>query len=118
VFVHAGDEESYEALQRRIDALQGSLPDRTGNATLALRFNQLSRWFPPPVLWLAIGLVSLAVRRPANALVLSAPAIAAFIVIVLSALAIAAIPHYSVPVAPAFALLGAAALFAPKKTQR
>lgn len=97
VFVHAGDEERYRALHRRIDALQANLPDRTGNATLARRFNQSSRWFPPPVLWLAIGLVALAVRRPANALALSAPAIAAFMVIVLSALAIAAIPHYSVP---------------------
>jgi hypothetical protein len=118
VFVHAGDEERYEALQRRIDALQGSLPDRTGNATLALRFNQFSRWFPPPVLWLAIGLVALVVRRPTNALAVSAPAIAAFIVIVLSALAIAAIPHYSVPVTPAFALYGAGALLGLRSADR
>ena len=118
VFVRAGDEVRYRALHRRIDALQGNLPDRTGNATLARRFNQSSRWFPPPVLWLAIGLVALAVRRPSNALELSAPAIAAFIVIVLSALAIAAIPHYSVPVTPAFALLGAAALLGPVAVRR
>ena len=98
--------------------LQANLPDRTGNATLARRFNQSSRWFPPPVLWLAIGLVALAVRRSANALALSAPAIAAFMVIVLSALAIAAIPHYSVPVTPAFALLGAAALLGPVTVRR
>jgi Dolichyl-phosphate-mannose-protein mannosyltransferase len=117
VFVHAGDEERYRALHGRIEELESNLPDRAGNATLARRFNQSSRWFPPPVLWLAIGLVALAVRRPANALVLSAPAIAAFIVIVLSALAIAAIPHYSVPVTPAFALLGAAALLAAKPTR-
>jgi hypothetical protein len=117
VFVHAGDEERYRALHRRIDELHSSLPDRAGSATLALRFNQSSRWFPPPVLWLAVGLVALAVRRPANVLAMSAPGIAAFVVIVLSALAIAAIPHYSVPVTPAFILLGAAALLGPRRTE-
>jgi hypothetical protein len=70
------------------------------------------------VLWLAIGLVALAVRRPANALALSAPAITAFIVVVLSALAIAAIPHYSVPVTPAFVLLAAGALLGLRSADR
>lgn len=114
VFVHEGDEERYRALHRRIDSLEGNLPDRAGNETLALRLNQSSRWFPPPVLWLVIGLVALAMRRPANALAMSVPGIAAFTVIVLSALAIAAIPHYSVPVTPAFALLAAGALVGPR----
>lgn len=110
VFVKEGDEERHQALHRRIDELAGNLPDRAGNATLALRFNQSSRWFPPPVLWLGAGLVAFLLRRPANALAMSTPAIAALIVIVLSALVIAAVPHYSVPVAPAFALLAAGAL--------
>ncbi len=118
VFVHEGDEERYQALHRRIEELAGNLPDRAGNATLALRLNQSSRWFPPPVLWLALGLVCLVIRRPGNALAMSTPALAAFIVIVLSALAIAAIPHYSVPVAPAFFLLGAAAMLAPAARAR
>ena len=113
VFVHEGDEERYLALHRRIEELASNLPDRAGSATLALRLNQSSRWFPPPVLWLALGLVFVVIRRPRNALAMSTPALAAFIVIVLSALAIAAIPHYSVPVAPAFLLFGAAAMFAP-----
>jgi hypothetical protein len=117
VFVHEGDEERYRALHRRIDELQSNLPTRTGNATLALRFNQSSRWFPPPVLWLAVGLIALVVRRPANVLAMSAPGIAAFVVIVLSALAIAAIPHYSVPVTPAFALLAATALVGRRRAE-
>jgi CHASE2 domain-containing sensor protein len=91
------------------------MPTRKGNASLALRLNQSSRWFPPPALWLAVGLVALWVRRPAAALALATPAIAAFIVIVLSALAIAAVPHYSVPVAPAFLLLGAGALLGARR---
>lgn len=118
VFVHEGDEERYQALHVRIAELSGSLPDRAGNPTLALRLNQSSRWFPPPVLWLVLGLVGLVVGRPRNALAMSTPALAALIVIVLNALAIAAIPHYSVPVAPAFFLLGAGALLAPAARTR
>lgn len=115
VFVNAGDQERYDALHRRIEELRRNLPDRTGRTTLALRLNQSSRWFPPPVLWLAVGLIGLCFRHPANALALGAPAIAALIVIVLSALAIAAVPHYAVPVTPGFLLLAAGALFAPRR---
>ena len=115
VFVNAGDEERHAALQRRISELSSTLPTREGNSTLALRLNQSSRWFPPPVLWLALGLVGLSVRRPASALALATPAIAAFIVIVLSALAIAAIPHYSVPVTPACLLLGVGGLLGQRR---
>ncbi|MGH3136162.1 MAG: hypothetical protein ACRDPV_06690 [Gaiellaceae bacterium] len=118
VFVHEGDAERHAALHRRISELSSNLPTREGNATLALRLNQSSRWFPPPVLWLALGVIGLAIRRPLNALAMSTPAIAACIVIVLSALAIAAIPHYSVPVTPAFLLLGSGGLLAPRRTKR
>ncbi len=110
VFVHEGDEERYEALHRRIAELSGNLPDRAGTATLALRLNQSSRWFPPPVLWLALGLVGLAVRRPSNALAMGTPAVASLVIVFLSALAIASVPHYTVPAAPAFVLLAAGAL--------
>ncbi|MDH4339963.1 MAG: glycosyltransferase family 39 protein [Thermoleophilia bacterium] len=115
VFVRAGDEERYNALHRRIDELWSSLPDRQGSAYLALRFNQSSRWFPPPVLWLALGLVGLALRRPANALALATPAIAALVLIVVNALAIAAVPQYAVPAAPAFMLLAAGALVGARR---
>jgi hypothetical protein len=115
VFAHEGDEERYGALHRRMGELWSNLPERKGNAYLALRLNQLSRWFPPPVLWLAVGIGLLAVRRPRNALALATPATAALVVIALNALAIASVPHYSVPVAPAFALLAAGTLLGPRR---
>jgi hypothetical protein len=116
VFVHPGDEERYAELHRRIEELASNLPDREGEQSLARRINQLSRVFPPPLLWIAAALVALVIRRPANVVALSAPAIAAVVVIVMSALAIAAVPHYAVPGAPAFALLVAGALLGPRRS--
>jgi hypothetical protein len=110
VFVHPGDQARYEELNRRRTELAGSFPDRRGSATLTHRLNQSSRWYPPPILWLVVGVAALAIRRPVGALALATPVVAALIVIVLSALGLPAEPHYTVPVAPAFVLLAAAAL--------
>jgi hypothetical protein len=116
VFDHPGDAARYAALHRRIDELARNLPDRAGSATLALRMNQASRWYPPPVLWLLAGLVAVAIRRPRDVLALSTPSIAALIVIVVSATGVPAVPHFSVPVMPAFALFMGGALFGPRRT--
>jgi Glycosyltransferase family 87/Dolichyl-phosphate-mannose-protein mannosyltransferase len=115
VFVHPGARARYDALHRRMDELAANLPHRSGSPSLALRLNQSSRWFVPPALWLAIGIVLLAFRRPRNALALSVPSVAALLVIVLTALGLPAEPHYSVSVAPAFVLLAGAALLAPSR---
>jgi hypothetical protein len=115
VFRHTGDQERYIALHQRMDELRANVPDRAGNHTLALRLNQASHWFPPPVLWLVLGIVGLAVRRPAGALALVTPTSAALLVIVLDALAIQSVPHYAVPAAPAFVLLAAGALAGPRR---
>jgi hypothetical protein len=115
VFLHTGDEERYVALHKRMDELRANVPARAGNHTLALRLNQASRWFPPPVLWLVLGIIGLAIRRPAGVLALVTPAVAALLVIILDALAIPSVPHYAVPAAPAFVLLAAGALAGPRR---
>ena len=64
----------------------------------------------------SLGLVALAVRRPrrmATPLVLTA---AALLVILGTSLAVPAAAEYSTPVAPAFLLLAAAGLLAPRRT--
>jgi hypothetical protein len=114
VFVHPGDRARYDALHRRMDELGSRLADEPGDEDVLLRLNQLSRWYPPPVLWLALGLIGLVVRRPARALALSTPALAAAAVILLSALGLPAEPHYVLPVAPAFVVLAAGALLGPR----
>ncbi len=100
----------FEQIQRRIDGLFAALPSRAGNAELALRLNQASRWYPRLILWIALGLIALAVRRPHGAQVLVAIALAALTVIVLNALGLFADPRFALPVAPAFVLFGSCAL--------
>jgi len=117
VFVHPGDRARLDALHERIDELANAFPDRGGNDELALRLNQLAHWFPPALLWIIVAVVGFVVRRPANIVALVTPALAGFVVILLSALAIAGVPEYAVAVAPAFLLLAAGVLFGPRAHQ-
>ena len=117
VFDHPGDERRYRELHRRIGELQSNLPDRSGQAQLALRLNQASRWHIPPLFWLLLGAAAVGWRKPARALALVVPTVAALAVIASTALAIPTVPHYSVPVAPAFVLLAAGALFGPRRAR-
>jgi hypothetical protein len=116
VFVHPGDEDRLQTLHRRMDELKDNLPTRSGHGGLALRLNQSSRWYPPPILWLVVGAFGLAIRRPAHVLALATPAVAGLVVIVVSALGLPPVPQYVVPVAPAFVLLAAGGLFAKRPT--
>jgi hypothetical protein len=115
VFKNPSDERRNDALHARMEQLAANLPDRRGSPSLAHRFNQLSRWFPPPILWLVLGLGALFYRRTRRSAALAAPSLAALLVILVSALGLPAEPHYSVPVAPAFVLLAGGALFAPRR---
>jgi hypothetical protein len=108
------DAAHLDRLNRRVDGLFGAFPDRSGSAALARWIDRASRWFPRPVLWLALGLVAVAVRRPrgiATPLVLTA---AALLVVLGTALAVPADAAYSAPVAPAFVLLAIAGLVAQR----
>jgi hypothetical protein len=109
-FCKPGMKRQFERIQRRLDGLFAALPSRTGNAQLALRLNQASRWYPRLILWIALGLIALVVRRPQGALTLVAIALAALSVIVLNALGLFADPRFALPVAPAFVLFGSCAL--------
>jgi hypothetical protein len=114
VFDRPEDEKRYEQLHEDIGELAAGFPNRAGWYDLALLLNRSARWFPPPIIWLAIGLAALAWRQPANALALATPTIGAVVLIVAIALGAPAIPHFSVPVLPAFALLFGCALLGPR----
>jgi hypothetical protein len=100
----------FDEIDRELDGLFGALPDRSGNAELALRLNQASRWYPRIGLWIVLGAIALAIRRPRGARTPVAVALAAFLVIVLNALGLFADPRFALPVAPAFILFGSCLL--------
>jgi hypothetical protein len=115
VFRDPAQKPRFEAIVRRRNELTAALPDRRGSTSFGRRLNQLSRWFPRPILWIALGLIALAWRRPRGASVLLALPIAALFVIVLNALGLFADPHFAQPVAPAFVFFGLGALLGRRR---
>jgi hypothetical protein len=115
VATNASDGAHLDRMNRRVAELYGQFPDRGASSELGRWLDRASRWFPRPALWLALGLVALVVRRPsrmAAALVVTAGAL---LVILGTSLAVPADAAYSVPLVPAFFLLAAGALLAPRR---
>ena len=110
VFDDPRDQRRYEKLGRDADRLSTRIPTRNGDPGLLHRLNQTSHAFPPPVVWLVVGLAGLAVRRPRHSLVALALSLAAGAVIVGTSLVAEAVAEYAAPVSPAFILLAAVGL--------
>jgi hypothetical protein len=114
VFCSSRIKRRFDAVVGDVNSLFRALPDRTGDEQLGLRMNQASRWYPRLILWIALGLAALIVRRPKGTGTLIAIALAGLFVIVFNALGLFADPRFALPVAPAFVLFGAAALLGPR----
>jgi hypothetical protein len=110
VFDDPRDAQRYARFERDTDRLVRRIPTRDANDGLVHRLNQTSHAFPPLLVWLVVGVVGLAVRRPQGALEALAPALAALVVIVATSLVALAVAEYAVPVSPAFVLLAAVGL--------
>jgi hypothetical protein len=115
-FEHPQDRARFRQITRERDDLFAALPDRDGNPRLALRLNQLSRWYPRAWMWILLGLIAIAVRRPRGWPILVALGLAAFGVVLLNALGLFADLHFLLPVAPAFVLLGLAGVLGTRPT--
>jgi len=120
VFDDPRDELRYESFQRETERLASRIPTREANESLVSALNQAARFFPPPVFWLVVGSIAIAMRRPRRASVVIAPAIAGLVVIVGTALVAFGVPEYSLPVSPAFIALAAAGLVGaePRRTSK
>ena len=64
VFSRPGDEARAAEIDRRIDDLVSSFPDRSVRPNAVDWLNSLSRWYPRPVLWLVLGVLAALIRRP------------------------------------------------------
>jgi hypothetical protein len=107
VFSNPRDERRYAKLGDDVERLSNRLPTRNGAQTVIHRLNQVSHRFPPLIAFLLIGAVAVGLRRPRNALVALAPAVAGMVVIVATALVAPSVAEYAAPVSPAFVLLAA-----------
>lgn len=100
----------FEQASREANRLGAKLPTYRPIDACRRAFNLLSRLYPRSVLWLAVGLVAVAIRRPRGSRVALALALGAALVILVTALAIFAVLEFALPVLPAFVLLAAVGL--------
>ena len=110
VFSRPADAARAAEIDRRVDGLDDSFPDRSARSEWVDRLNSASRWFPRPVVWLVVGLLAVLVRRPRGLAVPLTLAGAALLILLSTSLAVYAVAEYSVPVTPAFVLLAAVGL--------
>jgi hypothetical protein len=110
VFATQEMQRRFNETARDASALQALVPPYDGNDWLTLQFSRSSKLFPPPALWLVVGLLGLVLRRPKQSGLALALAGAAVLVVAFQALAIYTIVEFAVPVAPALVVLGAAGL--------
>ncbi|MBA3376508.1 MAG: glycosyltransferase family 39 protein [Actinobacteria bacterium] len=110
VFTRPSDAARAAELDRRIDELEESFPDRVARREAIDWLNSASRWYPRPVLWLLVGLLAAFVRRPRGFTMPLTLAGSALLVLLATSLAVYAVAEYSVPVTPAFILLAAVGL--------
>lgn len=111
----ASDAAHLDRLNRRVDHVLGVFSGRETHDGLGAWVNRASRWFPRPVFWLVLGLVAVAIRRPRGVAAPLALSAAGLLVVAGTALAVPAAAEYSTPVVPAFMLLAAAGLLAPRR---
>jgi hypothetical protein len=110
VFSDPRDARRADRFYRQVDRLDSRIPAHDANADLVLRLNQASHRFPPLIVWLLIGVVAFALRRPQRALVALAPCFAGLVVIVASSMVAPSVAEYAAPVSPAFLMLAAVGL--------
>jgi hypothetical protein len=108
VFSNPRDQRRYDKLGADVGRLAGRIPTRAGQHAVVHRWNQASHRFPTPIVWLVLGIVAFAFRRPRNALVAIAPTVGGLVVIVATALVAPAVAEYAAPVSPAFIMFAAA----------
>jgi hypothetical protein len=109
-FRDPADARRAAALDDEVHDLDGGFPDRGQRAALLRPLDHLSRWYPRPFMWLLVGLVAVAVRRPRLAVVPLTLCASALLVVLGTALTVYAVAEYSVPVVPAFVLLATVGL--------
>ncbi len=114
-FSTASAQRTFGGVDTETNELDALVPPYPGSRWLTLQFSRSSRLFPPPLLWLAVGLAAWIWRRPARSGLAACLGGAALLVVVFQALAVYSIVEFAIPVAPALVVFGAAGLVGTRR---
>jgi hypothetical protein len=114
-FSTASAQRTFGEVDAETNELDALVPPYPGSRWLTLQFSRSSRLFPPPLLWLAVGLVAWIWRRPVHDGLAACLAGAALLVVVFQALAVYSIIEFAIPVTPALVVVGAAGLVGDRR---
>ena len=117
VFDDPAKRARWMANDRRLAGLYTTFPDRWWSPWLGLQMDRSSKLYPPLVLWLAAGIVGVAVRRPRNWGATLVPVVGSLVMLLATVMTVWAEPAYAVPVAPAFVLFAAVALLGERRAR-
>ncbi len=106
-FRNPAQAQRYERMNEEVDRLGRRLPPYAPQETLVLWFNRASRAFPRPLLWLLLGLLAVARRRPAR--MWTALALPAVGLLLIGSVGLG-VAEYGLPVVPGFVVLSAVGL--------
>lgn len=109
--------ERFARLEADAAELAAEVPPYPGSGWLTLQFSRSSKLFPPPLVWLVVGVAAWIWRRPARGGLAACLAGAALLVVAFQALAIYSIIEFAIPVTPALLLFGAAGLLGVRGTR-
>jgi hypothetical protein len=113
VWTNPGGQAHSRWLNRSVARLAADVPNRNGSRPAATVFNNADRFFPRPWMWLLLGALAFAVRRPQRLLVPTALAALGLVVVVSTVLGMPAGLEYRLPFDPLFVWFAAAALTLP-----
>jgi hypothetical protein len=100
----------YREIVAQVRDWDAQLPSRTGVTVVPEVLNRITPRYPTPVLWLAVGLVGLVVRRPRGSRTILVLWLAALLVLLIHAASQGVAPEFVLPLYPVFIVTALCAL--------
>lgn len=102
----AGNEHYYGWLKPWVDRMALQLPNHTGSASTANVLNKLTDYFPRMPIWLALGVVGVALRRPRGWQAVTFLCAACLGILLLTMASVPSYPEYGLSLDPIYVLFG------------
>jgi 4-amino-4-deoxy-L-arabinose transferase-like glycosyltransferase len=103
-------QERYREVVAQVRAWDADLPTREGSDLGPELLNRITPRYPTPVLWLAVGVIALAWRRPRGWRTIVMLWLAAFLVLLIHAASQGVAPEFALPLYPVFIVTALCAL--------